>query len=570
MELVPSRLALLTRQFLRRFLDNDLISPDGDTHLGPTHAVAAVAVAGLMVFVTVTLKYSPFCLTWPQVVDMSFVDAAFYVCMAMILFGLAATLSWDAFFLDSRDQVVLGCLPVSPRLLSVAKLAALGVFLAVLTVAANLVPILFAPALMLRSVRGATLAHWVLLTRAQAAATFAAGVWAALAVVALRGMLGCVLSARLLRRIGPPIQTALVLVFLGWFVLLPEFLRQATSAWYAGGWLRDASPPFWFIGLHRALVGQTDPACGPMVRAALVALTTTLGAVIVLYLAWPPRRQFAGDSLSARRGPARTPGRRFAGAALARLFAGRPLAHAAFDFTVKGFQRSGVHRLYLAAAAGTGLAWAAGGVFASIRGVAIGSLRTPSAATLQVQLVLTLLTVAAVRLGVGMPVTLKANWLFRLTEHQPAAPYHQGTRWAAFAIGAWPVVVLAPLHAWLWGWSIGLYHALVGACYGACAVELLFATRTAIPFTVPHVSGSLRLKTRWPVYVFAPTILAGAPAFMEHALLQQGGMAALPPILLAGLAFALALARRRGEHRRANLVFEEPPLDAFQTLALFE
>jgi hypothetical protein len=111
-----------------------------------------------------------------------------------------------------------------------------------------------------------------------------------------------------------------------------------------------------------------------------------------------------------------------------------------------------------------------------------------------------------------MPVALKANWMFRVTERQPAAPYHAGTRAAAFIAGLWPVVALAPLHAWLWGWSIAGYHAAVGGCYALCVVELLFASSTAIPFTAPHVSGRLRLKTRWPVYVLAPSILAGAPS----------------------------------------------------------
>ena len=35
------RLALLTRHFLRRYLDNDLVSPGGDSHVGVSHALAA-------------------------------------------------------------------------------------------------------------------------------------------------------------------------------------------------------------------------------------------------------------------------------------------------------------------------------------------------------------------------------------------------------------------------------------------------------------------------------------------------------------------------------------------------
>ncbi len=60
---------------------------------------------------------------------MTFDDATVYASLAMILFGMIATITWDAFYLDSRDEVVLGSLPVSSRLLAAAKLASLGVFL---------------------------------------------------------------------------------------------------------------------------------------------------------------------------------------------------------------------------------------------------------------------------------------------------------------------------------------------------------------------------------------------------------------------------------------------------------
>jgi hypothetical protein len=140
-----SRFAILTRHFLRRFLDNDLISPSGDAHVGLSQVLAAFVVPGLMIVATVLVKYaSQYRLVWNEVVNHTFDDAVTYASLAMILLGAIATLTWDAFYLDSRDEVVLGSLPVSPRLLSAAKLASLGVFLGLFTVALNLIRVLFA------------------------------------------------------------------------------------------------------------------------------------------------------------------------------------------------------------------------------------------------------------------------------------------------------------------------------------------------------------------------------------------------------------------------------------------
>jgi len=54
----PSRFAILTRHFLRRFLDNDLISPSGDAHIGLSHVLAAFIVSSLLVVTRVMLRYS--------------------------------------------------------------------------------------------------------------------------------------------------------------------------------------------------------------------------------------------------------------------------------------------------------------------------------------------------------------------------------------------------------------------------------------------------------------------------------------------------------------------------------
>jgi hypothetical protein len=566
----PSRFAILTRHFLRRFLDNDLISPSGDAHLGLSQVLAAFVVPGLMIVTTVMLKYSHYRLMWGEVVDLTFDDATVYVALAMILFGTASTITWDAFYLDPRDEVVLGSLPVSSRLLAGAKLAALGVFLGVFTAALNAIPVLLAPILTIRPVRMATLGQLLSLAGAQAGASVGAGVWAAGAVVALRGLLGWLLPARVFRRVGPLVQGALVLLVLGWAVSLPHFLLTARSVWEAGGWMRDLSPPFWFVGVHRYAIGQRDAASSALAGLALTALVATTAVVVLVFLAWPARRQFAGASAAYVQVNRRSLASRFIRGTSRWALPGGAVARASFEFTLLGLGRSSMHRLYLAAALGAGLAWSMGSAFwaTGVRGAA--AVTTPMPTMLQMQPILTLLLIVAVRFGVTVPVTLPANWLFRVTEGQPVSRYLAGIRWAAFAVGVLPVVVLVPVHALLWGWSIAAYHGLVGACYAAFIVELLFGSQTRAPFAAAYVSGSIQLKTRWLLYLFAGSVLTAGPAVLESIVLRPGWPAWSLPAILACLAGALALARRRRERHYPGLVFEDLPPDAIQTLSIFE
>jgi hypothetical protein len=48
---------LLTRHFLQRFLDNDLISPHADRHETLAVAAAALVTSGLFVSVLLSMKY---------------------------------------------------------------------------------------------------------------------------------------------------------------------------------------------------------------------------------------------------------------------------------------------------------------------------------------------------------------------------------------------------------------------------------------------------------------------------------------------------------------------------------
>lgn len=572
---MTSRLALLTRHFLRRYLDNDLISPGGDSHVGISHALAACIVPGLLVVNVVGLKYSQYRLSLDRLLEYSFTDAAFYVSTSMIAFGLAATVTWDAFYLDSRDQQVLGILPVHPRLLALAKLAALGVFLSVFMAATNLVPVLLVPPLMLRPVREATASHWLHLTAAQAAASIGAGVWMALAVVALRGLFGWLLPGALFRRVGPLVQGALVLVILGWSISLPQFLGASEAIWRTGGWVRHALPPFWFVGLHQAVLGRPDPSFEALARVALAMLLATAAVVVLLFLARPARRQFSGQPAAFVPVTGRSVTDRL-GRALGRLFGGRALERASFDFTLKSLGRSSAHRLYLAGAVGAGIAWAAGGVFWSANqafwsnGQPIETRGLGTTTTmLQAQLILVLLIVAAVRFSVSVPVSLSANWLFRVTEREPARRYHAGTRRAALAVGALPVCLLAPVYTWLWGVETASYHLLVGLCYTWLLVELFFGAVTKPACAAAYVSGSLRLKTRWLIYLFGASVLTAGPAWLEHVAIGAAWRALLLPFALAAGAALLSAARRRRERRHSSLVFEELPFDAFQTLEIF-
>jgi hypothetical protein len=563
-----SRLRLLTRFFFRRFFENDLIAPSGDGVVGLSHLLAAFVTPGFLVVILVMLKYALVQTTWQRVIELGVDDALLYVALSMIVLGIAATVTWDAFYLDARDHFVLGVLPVSHRLVALAKLGALAVFLAVFATAANIVPTLLVPILMLQRAYEATwLEHFVPLTAAHGAATILSGAWMVLAIVALRGALAACLSARWLRRLAPVAQGTLILVLLAWFVSLPQFLSSRPALVADGGWWRDASPPFWFLGLYETIVGQPQPVWHALARTACWATAAVALAVIILVFALPARRQ--SELAAAQAGP----GSAGLGTTLAHWLAAalftRPRARASFAFTVAGLGRSANHRVYLAAAVGAGLAWSFSGVFWEFGRSGMAGLLVPDALTLAVQPILVLFLVVAIRFAITIPLTLPANWVFRISEDHTVHADHAGVRAVATVVGLVVVAVLVPLHASLWSWDVAAYHVLFGVLYVVAVVALFFSAQTKYPFTAPYVSGSIKLKSRWLLYMAGLWALTVAPALLELRVFRYGRNAVLMPIALLAAVWGLGAWRKRRGSELLGHVFDEERDDVPQSLDLF-
>ena len=112
--------------------------------------------------------------------------------------------------------------------------------------------------------------------------------------------------------------------------------------------------------------------------------------VILVYLAWPARRQFAGGSVLHGGAGAASAASRVIGLTAGWLLRTRPIERACFEFTLLGLGRGSAHRLYLAAAAGGGVAWSMSGVFWAFAQEGAAAVTRPSMATLQVQFVVAL------------------------------------------------------------------------------------------------------------------------------------------------------------------------------------
>ena len=584
---------LLVRHFLRRLVENDLISPEADRHEVLGVACAAMITAGLVgtVFISVKYQFSPLQLPgWTSLAALS--DLSLFVGASMIVMALAAVSEWDALGLDARDASILGPLPLPRGMLVRAKLAAIAVFSAAFAVALNAVPSVIYP-ILLSSKLPIPLVNLLALMPAHLFVTAAAGAFGFLGIVAVRELLRVMTGATLFGRVSSVVQAALLVGLATTLLLLPRLSSDLSEKWLNPGSSASRNLPLvWFVGLHEWIAGdlidqlprrfpsETAPNYDSIVQHeneltrsyrshrpqfAALGQTALLGLTVVAIVAfglsaWNARRlPTAPPSRAARRGQAR-----LALDWLVRLvLSRRPSAQAGYFFTLQTLGRSAPHRAALAVAGAISLAI---GVLSARVAAATNTSEIPLT-TLAVQSMFVIILVVGVRHAVRVPADARAGWIFRLVWSGHERDYLLGVKLATLVAVLVPtVLILLPVHAVALGWSAAMAHAVLGLMLSAVVIETAFFRYAKVPFAFSYEPSGNQLG-RSPIYVVAFLALTFGLAWVERSALEslQGTLT-----LFAGL-FGVALALRLTDRAPAFPVdWEEVPMQVTQRLTLNE
>lgn len=581
---------LLTRHFVQRFLDNDLISPDTDRHEALAAVCAALISTSLFVTVLLSLKYlfQPFQSPGRTAV-LALDDRFLYIACSMIVLALAAVAAWDSLSLDGRDAAILGPLPLPRRTIVRAKLAAISMFSTGFALALNIAPSLLHPWLMIAKLRVGVI-EAATLTVSHAAVTMAAGAFGFLTVFGLREILRAILGQTRFRRIAPLVQGSLVVCLSTVFLLLPGLSSGLAASWLAPGSPSPyAIPPLWFLGLHETLAGGAidrlprgglpagilrleheattvyrtlQPLFRELAAIGVAAFVVTALVAVAAY-AWNNRRLPAPDAIGrTRRGRLR-----YGPTWVVRLVVRRPAAQAGFFFTLQCLSRSMPHRATMTAAIGVGLASAA----VSLRDLGIRSDVDPSSMPLAPLAVQTLVMVAILtgfRHALRVPADLRASWTFHLSWRGHERAYLGGVKRAALmALVLPPLVALLPVHLFLFGSRAGLAHSSFGLLTALILLDVLLLGVRNLPFASSYVPSD-NLKALAPIYVIGALLIAFALASAERLALT--GMPGMRWFL--GAFFLLFLATRALDFRNRRipqaLQFDDPARTAAQRLDL--
>jgi hypothetical protein len=330
-------------------------------------------------------------------------------------------------------------------------------------------------------------------------------------------------------------------------------------------------PAGWFLGLFQVLNGSTNPAYGQPAARALTGFCVLAGLATILYVLAYARQmrrtlQQAGIAPLQRSRATRWP------AVIARLLARQPAERAILAFIARTVARSRQHRLLLSIYAGMGLAYTFSQTATLLYHPASrfwNAAREAQKIELGIPMILLFFVLIGLRVSYSIPIEVRANWIFRLTDSYAAGVYLSASRRALIAFALAPVVALSALtYAVFWPWPKALGHVTFLTVFGLLIIELSLTQFAKVPFTCAYLPGKANLKVMFGVYWALLLAVSEFVGDIERAALTSvSGWVTL--MIAVVLAWVWAARRTRSAGATVGSVsFEEQPEAAILTLGL--
>jgi hypothetical protein len=490
-------------------------------------------------------------------------DGALVIAFPMLIVGFVVVLISNSLFPDEIDCRVLLPLPVSRRVVFASKALAVMLFASLFAIAAH---VAMMPLVVLMGINRWSGQRLLARLVSHGLASLGASVVTALVIMAVAGaLLFCVPRSR--------VQVASIAfrgaALCGLVLSIPLAFRLPTT----GARIASESPlfyvvpPVWFVGVQQVLSGNTTPYFLRLTQiagaAAVASLTIALGSYVFLY------QRFERMIIRPVSGSDRFP--RWRIPLVPHLRRRQADTSAIGPFVRATLMRSPLHQSVFVAISACGAGLVLNGLVGDWGATAPSNAEEPLIATvIWAPFALVFVMSVALRAALVLPIELRANWIFRLTEDDTTRAEELNTvvRTVILLGVALPLAMLFPVQ-----WAVlgprAIHCTAMAFLCGLVLVELQMAEWRRIPFTCSYQPSRQFVGL---------TMLIGATAFVLFTVIGSRlvwygvshpvGWLAVMMILAA---VSLYLRRQRlWFSRRATLMFEDVLPNEVEPLQLSE
>ncbi|HVN92180.1 MAG TPA: hypothetical protein VMT38_00715 [Terracidiphilus sp.] len=543
---LPLEFRVLYRQFLMRVVDLESLSIDADVpaFLGQ--------FAGLLILVSLGQAYGGLMVPPPpnRMWHIEQTDIA----LTMLVVGLVSVLTWENTFPDHRDAMVLGPLPVKPRMILIAKIAASAALLLFAVVCLNFASsigwsLLFAASHGIAAFARFFAAFWITM--------IASGAFLYGSLLTIQGLTASVLPRRLFLRFSAVVQVVAFAVLFAVYFLAPYIETPADLAALRVHPALAASPVYWFFALFNQCNGSLPPDGLWLAHRAWIGLACAVAgatlSLLVCYRRTMRKTVEEPDLIPARRNLNSTPQ------------IGGGLQSALLLFILRTLWRSRQHRVILALFYSIVFACLMNLVHLAPR---IGSIIpiTPDFPIITCWMMV--FAVLGFRAISPLPISLTANWILRVTQLRPPQDYIAAVWRSTILLVVAPVWVAAAMLSFFYRpyFPAGAHLALL-LLMGFILVDIALIGFHKVPFTCSILPGKKNFQFVFWVCLAAIVLLTLFVLTVEFPALQHPVQAVSMVGVFAAVAAGLRLFNRR-RAQSAVLYFEEPPIEIITSLGL--
>lgn len=550
---------VLTRHFFTSLFDLGFLSDEGAESLKRAllGSLAVAMAIGLLLTRVFMAKYASLSEGPLDAYERAVVaDHAFLMAVPMWIVAAAMGLVGQSLFPDQTDFRILMAEPLSRSTIFGSKLVSLLLFGGLFVAGTHVALVPMAALTLMGAMKTGSI-----FTAGMAFAFSSAigSLFAALAIVAVHGLLVLLAPRARLLVFSGAVRSLLI----GLLVLslpLVGRLPATAGAFSSNAWWLPWVPPAWFAGLERWLIGDASRAALAAEAAigTLVVLAVSVGSYVLLY------RRF--DRVNIQSAPGGNAGGR--DRSLARWNGRAPVRHAIGRFISITIRRSVLHQGLVVGAL------AVAGAFVLNSLLSADGWREPFTRREREALIWTLLwapmtmvflAIPAIRLALSVPLDLRSNWIFRMTEDVGgrAEVVAANVRVVlALAVGL-PLAFLGPVQWWMMGPPV-LGVVVVEASMGWLLVEWLMADWRRIPFTCSYIPGKGFVPHMFVKGFASYVVFTVATAIVLRLSLSRPQAALVFTVIFSAAAGALGIQRTR-HARQTGLTFEdELPADVTQ------
>ena len=360
------------------------------------------------------------------------------------------------------------------------------------------------------------------------------------------------------------------LIFL--FITAPEYVSPFFSSLLAN---KDSNslflhlfPPMWFVGLYETLIGNKDPIFSGLSNFAFLAII--IPAIAFFVTAALGYRRYLKKMHEVKTKSIRLLKiKAFLSAIFNSIFLRNPVQRAVFYFFGNTIRRSTLHKMRLV----TYMAIASGAVLILLRTL-VGDYKSffvVNKTFLSIPLILTFFLLVGVRSIVNIPVSLEANWIFRLTQRQDKAHYFSGLKKGVFFYTLIPLfAALFVIYFFFWGGETAFYHCLYGLIVSTLLMEILFQNYNKIPFACAYLPGKAKMHVYWIIYLFSFLAYTFFLSSLEKKLLLIPSRFLIFYGIVFGILFAFKVYQSNFFYKKHDILYEEKPEPAMVTLVPYD